>query len=154
MEFIKASPDNQTFIFNKEGYPKINLIRGPQAFIDCANWLRTLEPVAPLEMNDEITIKVPENSDDMNRKEKILELIKDKKIEISSLHKYKHFSFHYDNGSINAEISALLQIVDDNNSNSQRRNNIFNPNFHFLGVSVGKLKLNRFIIYLTFASDI
>ena len=84
---------------------------------------------------------------------KIIDFIKIKKNEFSDINKYKLFGFHYDNGSIHSEISIILQLVDDNDANGQRRNNILNRDFKYLGVSVGKIKPNRFIVYLSFAGD-
>lgn len=153
--FLKPNPDvrNVSIYYDNFNYPKINLLQGEPAFKNCIDILEQTQPMQPLTLVDEIAIKVPEQVSEMNDKNRIIELIRRKKNELNELNKYRHFGFHYDNGSIDAEVSTLLQVVDDNNSNGQRRANIINPHFKYLGVSVGKVKPGRHFVYLSFASD-
>lgn len=155
IDYIKPNAESKTcsYLFSYEDYPKINLIRGAVAFKEAITILKQTQPLPPLQLSSEIAIKVPDKIDLYNNKDIIIESIKNLKADMNKLNKYRVISFHYDNGSINAEISTLLQIVDDNNANCQRRANILNPAFNYLGVSVGKIKSKRYFIYLTFASE-
>jgi hypothetical protein len=150
--YIKVIDNFSYFLYEneKDKFPKVNLIKGERAFRDCINYLESMQSVQPLQLREDITIRVPDKPDEMNSKDKISTLITDKKKEIKE--SYKTFRFHYDHGYNIAEISAILQIVDDTNSNLQRRHNILLRTHEFLGVSIGRIQSNRYIIYVTFAS--
>ncbi len=122
------------------------LQKGENAFTDCIEYLEACKPMEPLELNDNIIIKVPKDNKLHDKS-----IMDEKKNELVATNSFNFIALHYDNGYINAEISALLQIVDDNNSLAQRRKNIFNKDYKYLGVSVNKIKPGRYISYFSFA---
>jgi hypothetical protein len=153
ISFIKKTDNFCYFLYGteKDKFPKVNLAKGEESFRECITYLENMQSVGPLQLSEDIVIKVPEKTEEMNNKEKIGNLILEKKKYIKD--SYKTFHFHYDHGYNIAEISAVLQIVDDTNSSLQRRNNILTRKHEYLGVSIGKIQKNRFIIYVTFASS-
>jgi len=111
--------------------------------------LSRIPKMKELEYCEDIVIKVPEIN--YNNPEVISKLIIDKNKEIEG--KYYDLSFHYDICNLNAELSALLQIVDDTESDYKRRNNLLSYNFGLIGVSVSRIgQKNCYIIYVTFAN--
>lgn len=149
VDVMKTNQKAKIHFYNNDNYPKINLAKGEQAFKECIKILRNLKQTKPLELVNELAIQPPDKPEHINSKEIMVESFKNKRQEVGD--NYKHLGFHYDNGALNAEISAILQIVDDNNSNTQRRSNILNPKYKYVGVSAAKVKVNRYYIYLTFA---
>ncbi len=85
-----------------------------------------------------------------NNPETIGELVMNKRQQIED--KYDNYTFHYDCGSNNAEMSAILQLVDDSNSDFRRRNNILDNIFNSIGISANKLGNNKYIVYITLAT--
>ena len=143
---LKNNGDKEIIVYDNSN-PKINLCKGDKTFDDCIKKLSILQKMKEFEYCEDIVIKVPENN--YNNPEVIGRLIMEKKKEIES--KYYDLSFHYDICNLNAELSAILQIVDDTESNFKRRNNIIN-NYDLIGVSVGRIsQKNCYIVYVTFA---
>ena len=62
-------------------------------------------------------------------------------------------NFHYDIMTSNTELSVVLQIVDDTNSNFHRRNNIFRKEGKYIGINVAKISEELFCYYLLFGKD-
>ena len=60
--------------------------------------------------------------------------------------------FHYDININNPEYSTLMQIIDDYNSNGQRRCQILDKDIKYVGISSGRIKDNLYCIYVVFAS--
>lgn len=60
--------------------------------------------------------------------------------------------FHYDISPINAEVSILLQLVDDNNSLGQRRHNLLNMDSKLVGIQVIKLTEEMVCSFITFGN--
>ena len=98
-------------------------------FQDCADYLRTLQPMEELNFCDEIVLECPKdekNIRDINHfKEKLLE--KKEKFGIEA----------YFKDSIRVpEISVLLMLVDDSNRNpKKKRETLLNPKYKFIGIS-------------------
>jgi len=136
-------------IYDEINGPKIALNKGKQTFLDCINSMENLEKIHPLNLSKDITIIMNDEES-----EKYL----DKKFMTDAINQVKQsaigkqFNFHYDYGSSNPEISCLLQVVDDNTSNFYRRNNILNPEFNYVGISITQIKKKKFLVYCTFCS--
>jgi len=99
-----------------------------------------------LEYKEDLCMNISDDIDDWTNKlylEKYLE-------EKSQYLDYEYFAFHFDLDVICPLTSVILQVVDDNNFNFQRRNNILNPIYKYIGI-VNKKIGNRFCVYLTFA---
>ncbi len=54
----------------------------------------------------------------------------------------------------NIELSVLLQIIDDTNSQFQRRKNIFLKDAKYIGINVGRINESLFCYFLIFAKDL
>jgi len=152
---IKPNPEYRKnpslpFMFDKEGVPKVALLKGESSFNEFIAYLTTAEKLEPLILKNEIVIKPHGKAELQTKKEIIADLFLQKKKELGD--KYKLLDFHYDCGTNNPEISSLLQLVDDNNSNKQRRNKILNKDYKYVGIALSKIKANRFCVYVTFAS--
>ena len=108
---------------------KVALNEGKKMFQDCANYLKTLQPMEELSFCDDIVIECPKeekNIKDINFfKEKLLE--KKEKFGIEA----------YFKDSIKIpEISVLLMLVDDSAKNPRKkRETLLNPKFKFIGIS-------------------
>ena len=161
MKYIKPNPEYNKktantllpYMFDKEGIPKVALLRGEEAFTEFIAYLNTAIPMDPLQIRQEIAIRPLSKSDLQTKKEIIAELFINKKKELIEKYQYiyKNLDFHYDYGTNNYEVSSLLQLVDDNNSNKQRRNKILNRDYKYVGISYAKIKANRFCVYVTFS---
>jgi len=145
------------YLVNKK--TKINLLKGREAFLSACEYLKELSEkiknkkfkLNDFEFIEDLKFPFPqENPTLCNTKEYISDniLLINKKGD----NKYKIKGFHYDMSTNNAEISLILQIVDDNNSNGKRRNIIFDDKIKYIGISHGRVKDELFCTYLVFAS--
>ena len=137
----------------------ITLNRGPKAFDEAIEFLNKIEPMNSLIIKNELKINIEdninENFDEMTFTSfSFLEkIIKSKKKELEkNKKKFKIEGFHYDKSTDNAEISAILQIVDDNMGDYSRRKNLLNPNITYIGISVVNIKESVFCYYMLFAN--
>jgi hypothetical protein len=132
---------------------KINLNKGVNAFRECIDYLdNKCKPLKPLEFLDELIFPFPIEKPELASEK---EYLTNTFLRISNELKEKNLKiqgFHYDNNINDAEVSTLLQIVDDNNSNGQRRRHILDKNAKYVGINIGKIKSNLYCIYLMFAS--
>lgn len=146
IKYIKTFSGKE--IYDERNGPKIALNKGKVAFQDCISYLETLQPINALKLSKQITIEINESED----KEKLLEkkFMNDAINSIKIANELKHLNFHYDYGSSNPEISCVIQVVDDNVSNFYRRNNILNPNYNYVGITITGIKKKKFLVYCTF----
>ena len=134
------------YIFTKDKI-KVGLLKGKDAFINAAEILVMQDSLPILELKQDLIIDIPEDKNQLASKVYIEDYL-NKLLETLD---YKLFGFHFDLGVTDPLTSVVLQIVDDNLMNGERRNNIFNPNYRYVGISkkrIGKL----FCIYLAFGS--
>jgi hypothetical protein len=156
--FIKPESESQKifyyYFYNKNlNFPKVNLMNGANSFMDCVEILHNTQSMLPLQLNKEIEIDIPSNFEESNQRNSIIvKLVLKKKQELFKEQKIKEFNFHYDLGALNAEISTILQLVDDNNSLGIRRGNLLNPIYKYIGVSIKKVQNKQYYIFLSFAS--
>jgi len=128
---------------------KISLSEGKKKFKECIDYLNTLQPLPPLEFCEELCIKVPEDENKWLNKDSLADLLGEKKVEMAE--RYNSYRFHFDVGAINSEVSAIIQIVDDNKSfKGNRRENILNESITSVGISNFICKRN--CVYLLFAN--
>lgn len=150
IEFIEDnliySTNKGKFIFYKEGICQIGLIKGKEAFIDIANKLCMRKPIEKLEYKEDLCMNVSNDMADWVNKHYLEVYLEEK----SSYLSYEHFGFHFDLGCVDALTSVVLQVVDDNLFNCQRRNNILNEKYRYIGISYKKIN-NYFCLYLSFA---
>jgi hypothetical protein len=149
INYIKYEPQSSQmgdYVFVKDDKNKVNLMTGKNAFIQAAQTLALKDPMAPLEIRNDLIIKIPNDKEKMFNKTYIQDILA-KKFNNSN---YKLFGFHFDLG-IDALSSVVLQIVDDNANKSQRRNNILNPDYKYIGISSKKIG-SVYCIYIAFSS--
>lgn len=137
-------------MFEKEGHTKTTLNEGEPAFLAAIERLRNAQSMAPLEFHQDLAIQVPETSTDWTKKDVLAALITEKKQQC--MNRYSQYAFHFDMGMSDPVLSLVLQVVDDNNFLGQRRNNILNPNYKYIGISHQKSGKTKFCTYLTFAA--
>lgn len=110
----------------------------------------TITDLKPLKFNQNLVIKnlpsdpiILQNFDYMSSQFVI------KKLGLSD--QFKYWAFHSILGSRNAELSAFLQLLDDNNTIRPKRKNILSSKFSNVGISIGKICDNHYVCYLIFA---
>ena len=137
------------FIFEKEDICKIGLIKGIDAFKEAAEMLvmrQNNEPLHPLEYKEELSMQISNDKEEWTDRSYLESYLDEKAVYL----KHKYFGFHFDLGVVCPESTVALQIVDDNSFNFQRRNNLMNPLYKYIGISNKKIG-NSFCLYLTFA---
>lgn len=138
---------SSSFYFMKENECKVELKQGKQAFIDTSEELIKLDStLCQLRLNQKLSIEIPDDRELWCDRDYLEREIQKK---FDSLD-FEYIGFHFDFGIVNPLISVILQVVDDNNLNFQRRNNILNENFKYLGISIRKIN-NSACTYFTFA---
>ncbi len=103
---------NQNFIYVQNKVPKTMLLKGEEAFREMIDILNSMDPLPKFTFTKELAVEVPEGSKEWSDKDNIANLVNNKKEELKD--KYSSFTFHYDMGTSLPEVSAILQVVDDN----------------------------------------
>jgi len=126
------------------------LNKGEEAFREMIDYLNSMKPLAKFELKKELSIEVSDNSKDWNNKDTITALVNKKKDDLRD--KYSNFNFHYDIGTNLPDVSAVLQLVDDNvGFAGLRRKNIISENHKYIGVGYNREK-TKYCFYFLFAS--
>jgi hypothetical protein len=101
-----------------------------------------------MEIKDELKIPFPKDNIDLcldkNYISKSIDTIRE-----NVKNKFEIYDFQYDI-SPNPVISTIIQVVDDTNSNYQRRNNIMSDVIKYVGISFGEVKKGIYCFYLLF----
>ena len=140
--------ENQSYYEEKFGI-KLKLSHYESTFLDCIEFLQQCDPIAPLTLNKQLSVEFPKDPEKLLDKASMLEKALQKKKEPQFSNKI--FGFHFDKGSVNPETSCVIQLVDDNCMAKFRRNNILNPNFEEVGISVQKVNFKKsYIVYMSF----
>ena len=108
---------------------KVALNQGKIMFLECAEYLRKLQPMEELIFNDDIVLECPtepNNIKDINYfKQKVIEKRENQSIEA-----------YFKDSISEPEISVLLFIVDDSIKNpKKKREAVLNPKFKYIGIS-------------------
>ena len=131
----------------------LKLFKGAERFDNCVNYLKALSKkrkLEPLRMNEQLKVPFPIQTPLLCiDKDYIKNIILFKIEELKG--KIRFIDFHYDICISNPELSTMMQIIDDTNSNFQRRNNIFNPRAKTVGITEGIIRQNMSCYYLMFA---
>ncbi len=135
MKFIaddqREDKDNK-YIYYQEGHPSIILNRGAEAFEKCVEILSNTTPKNELQFHSSLNLLIPENKYYWTKREYLLNLISLKKSELKNS---EINAFHFDIGSEDAEISLIVQLVDDNSFNGIRRANLLNEKYKYVGIT-------------------
>ena len=116
-----------------------------KCFNDAIDIMSSLPPLVILQFSDDLVIHVPE---DFNYQIKN-DLIKTKKND--PLFAFKNIGFNLDISGKNAEACCILQLIDDTGNKGQRRSNILNPDFRYVGISAAKGKGKTHTVYSIFS---
>jgi len=138
----KNDPSNVRLIFKKK--VKVALNKGEAAFLEAAEYLRSLTPLPPIEFVQDKCIPLPENEDELKDPTFLREQVRQirEKTEVDV--------FFKDLIKI-PEVSGLLMIVDDTNKNAgKKRMALLNKDLKYVGVT-SKFVGKTFIAYFAFS---
>ena len=123
-------------IFDDNGI-RVSLNEGKTMFKDCADYLKTLQPMEELNFCDDIVLECPTEE----KKIKDMNIFKEKVLE----KKDKCGIIAYFKDSIRIpEVSVLLMLVDDSVKNPRKkRETLLNPNFKYIGISASDVNINQ-----------
>lgn len=154
-QYIKTKNKHSYLYINDKKGININLYKGKEAFDNCINYLKKVaqrkKRLTPLIMKEELKIPFPVNSKEKCVDREFLRNVLQFKME-ENKEEFNIIDFHYDIGYDDVEVSTMLQIVDDTNSNFQRRKNIFSEKAKYIGITEGSLTDNIKCYYLLFAN--
>ena len=154
-QYIKTKNNRSYLCINRKKGLNINLYKGKEEFDNCINFLKIVakrkKRLSPLIMKEELKIPFPVNSKENCVDREFLRNVLQFKTE-ENKNEFNIIDFHYDIGYDDVEISTMLQIVDDTNSNYQRRRNIFNEKAKYVGITEGSISDNIKCYYLLFAN--
>ena len=140
----KNDPNKIRLIFKKK--VKVALNKGEPIFREAAEYLRSLDPLPPLEFSNEKCIPLPENEDELKDpsflREQVKQIREETQIDV----------FFKDLIKV-PEVSGLLMIVDDNNKNiGKKRMALLNKDLKYIGVT-SKFIGKTFIAYFAFSKE-
>ena len=141
---------NERFLLDCSNGIFITLHQGPSAFDESINYLKKATALLPLIPCDELVLDVPSTDANANKftsLDYIQNILTEK---TNDLIEFKICGFHYDKSTNNPELSAVLQIVDDTNSNFTRRGNIMNKDATHIGITSCCIKESVYCFYLVF----
>ena len=141
---------DEKFLLNVGNDVFIALNTGQIAFQEAIAYLSTLVPMPPLKMEKELEINIEDETEECTSLEYIKSVFTKKSESLKG--SFDIVGFHYDKSVDNAEVSAVLQIVDDTGANNVRRNNILNRKAEYVGISVCFVKENEYCFYLVFGN--
>lgn len=121
-------------ILSIKGMPKVAMIDGKSAINNLIELLPKLEPMESLEYNKFLEIEVPEKIEEWVKFGSLVE-DKTKEINMSNELKISMFSFHFDIGIPDAELSFLTQLLDDNSFKGKRRNHFCDPKMKYIAIT-------------------
>ena len=143
VEEIDKKDETKTKLIYKKKV-KVALTRGEIAFREAAEKLRNMEPVPPLELNENIIIPLPETEEEIKDPTFLKEQVK-------ALRENTNSDLFFKDLIKLPEVSALLMVVDDSVKNpGRKRQAILNKDFKYVGINshfIGK----TFVAYFAFS---
>lgn len=147
-QYIKWSDKLKKILLEKKGWPKVAFTKGVEAVEECVEFLKELEPMEPLENDDKLKIPMPQNFEDVPKGHE--QPFNEMKSKFAG--RFTKMGIHFDLKVPDVLLALMLMILDDNQFNGIRRNNICNPDFKYIGVSSGSLgEKKSFASYFVFA---
>ena len=144
-KFIIIDENNK--IYFKKNSIKYKLEKGYQTFDETIKILNNLENMKQLIYNKNITIKTPDNEDEINNN---CDYLKNQIEELQN--KGNHISSYWFEIIKDPEISFLMMVVDDNHIKSGlKRNDLINPDIKYIGI-ISFQKDNNFRCYITLST--
>ena len=138
----KNDPLNTRLIFKKK--VKVALNRGESAFREAADYLRTLNPLPPLEFTNDKCKPLPETEDELKDPTFLRE-------QVRVMREQTQIDVFFKDLIKVPEVSGLLMIVDDTNKNAgKKRMALLNKDLKYVGVT-SKFIGKTFIAYFAFS---
>ena len=141
-EVDKEDETKTKLIFKRK--VKVALTRGEPAFREVAEKLRNMEPLPPLELNENLNIPLPETMEELKDPKFLREQVK-------ILRSTANVDLFFKDLIKVPEVSALLMVVDDSVKNpGRKRYAILNKEFKYIGINshfIGK----TFVAYFAFS---
>jgi hypothetical protein len=138
----KNDPLNTRLIFKKK--VKVALNRGESAFREAADYLRTLNPLPPLEFTNDKCIPLPETEDELKDPTFLRE-------QVRVMREQTQIDVFFKDLIKVPEVSGLLMIVDDTNKNAgKKRMALLNKDLKYVGVTskfIGKTFKSNYFQY-------
>ena len=123
---------------------KVALNRGEIAFKDAAEELRSMEPLPPLMLKNDICVPLPEEEAEIKDTSYLREQVK-------LIREKTNIDVFFKDLIKIPEVSALLMIVDDSEKNpGKKRQAVLNKDFKYIGIS-SKFVGKTFIAYFSFS---
>lgn len=132
----------------------IALRTGHKAFDDCIDYLKQQPPLHPLKLANDLQISLMTDNcyDKMMEYQYLGQALANKRKEVCG--RYIIHNFHYDKNICMPEISCVIQIIDDTDSNCGRRRNIFNKDSKVVGINCEKINGTTLCYYLLFGIEL
>ena len=125
---------------------KVALTRGEISFDEAANYLKSLKPIPPLEYDENIVLKLPENESQMKDSSYL-------KLQAEEVKRRFNVDCYFKDFIKDPYISTLLMIVDDNGKNvGKKRKALLNPEYKYIGVDC-KFFGKAFVAYFSFSKS-
>ena len=138
----KNNPANIRLIYKKK--VKVALNRGEPAFREAIEYLRSLDPLPPLEFNDEKCVPLPENEEELKDPTFLRE-------QVNQIRERTQIDVFFKDLIKVPDVSGLLMIVDDTNKNAgKKRMALLNKELKYVGVT-SKFIGKTFIAYFAFS---
>ena len=143
IEEVDKNDETKTKLIYKKKV-KVALTRGEVAFREAAEILRNMEPVPPLELNENIIIPLPQTEEEIKDPTFLKEQVK-------ALRENTNIDIFFKDLIKIPEVSALLMVVDDSVKNpGRKRHAVLNKDFKYVGINshfIGK----TFVAYFAFS---
>ena len=138
----KNDPSNVRLIFKKK--VKVALNKGEPAFREAAEYLRSLNPLPPLEFTQDKCIPLPDNEEELKDPTFLRDQVKQIRV-------HTEVDVFFKDLIKIPEVSGLLMIVDDTNKNAgKKRMALLNKDLKYVGVT-SKFIGKTFIAYFAFS---
>jgi len=136
--------EKEKIIYKKK--VKVALSKGEIAFTEASNYLKTLNPIPPLEYNENIVLKIPETESQMKDSSYL-------KLQAEEVKRRFNVDCYFKDLIKDPFVSTLLMVVDDNGKNGgKKRKAILNPEYKYIGVD-SKFFGKTFIAYFSFSKN-
>jgi hypothetical protein len=136
--------EKEKIIYKKK--VKVALSKGEIAFTEASNYLKTLNPIPPLEYNENIVLKLPETESQMKDSSYL-------KLQAEEVKRRFNVDCYFKDLIKDPFVSTLLMVVDDNGKNGgKKRKAILNPEYKYIGVD-SKFFGKTFIAYFSFSKN-
>ena len=143
-KFIFIGENNE--IFFKKNKILFNLNKGYQIFDETINILNNIKPMEKLIYNKNITIKIPDNEDNINNYDYLRDQVKELQ------NNGNHISSFWSEKIKDPEICFLMMVIDDNYiETGLKRKDLLNPDMKYIGIISTEIN-NHFVCYITLSN--